>query len=260
MGPRSTRPSRGLSVALVERGDLAQGTSRWSLQACARRAALPRARRRRRRVGVRTRARDPDGRERAPPDPRAAVPDPARRSGRRPDRREAGARRAARRHTARRRRHEPSSPAARAARRAPKRRAGSRPGSATGSRAARCCTGTRRSRTMRGSCVAVARTAASYGAGILTYVAAEALRADGATVRDVHGGGALRPPRPPRDQRDRRVGGGLSGGAVRLRPSKGAHVLVPARRGRRAARCRQRAAARPRARASCSPSRGRTGS
>ncbi|HEU4702739.1 MAG TPA: glycerol-3-phosphate dehydrogenase/oxidase, partial [Conexibacter sp.] len=75
----------------------------------------------------------------------------------------------------------------------------------------------------------VARTAAAYGARILTYVAAERPRADGATLRDTLGdGGAF-------DVSARRVinatgvwAGELSGGAVRLQPSKGAHVLVPA--------------------------------
>ena len=77
--------------------------------------------------------------------------------------------------------------------------------------------------------VAVARAAAAHGARILTYAAAERLRADGATVRDVHGDGAAF------ELRARHVvnaagvwAGELSGGAVRLRPSKGAHVLVPA--------------------------------
>jgi glycerol-3-phosphate dehydrogenase len=78
--------------------------------------------------------------------------------------------------------------------------------------------------------LAVARTAAAHGARILTYVAAERLRADGATVRDVHDpdGGSF-------ELRARHVlnatgvwAGELSGGAVRLRPSKGSHVLVPA--------------------------------
>ena len=75
----------------------------------------------------------------------------------------------------------------------------------------------------------VARTAASYGARILTYVAAERLRTDGATVRDALGdGGGF-------DVRARHVinatgvwAGELSGGAVRLRPSKGSHLLLPA--------------------------------
>jgi glycerol-3-phosphate dehydrogenase len=77
--------------------------------------------------------------------------------------------------------------------------------------------------------LAVARTAAAHGARILTYVAAEQLRTDGARVRDVHGdGGSF-------DVRARQVinatgvwAGELSAGAVRLRPSKGSHVLVPA--------------------------------
>ncbi len=77
--------------------------------------------------------------------------------------------------------------------------------------------------------LAVARTAAAHGARILTYVAAGELRADGATLRDMHGdGGAF-------DVRARHVvnatgvwAGALSGGAVRLRPSKGSHLLVRA--------------------------------
>jgi glycerol-3-phosphate dehydrogenase len=77
--------------------------------------------------------------------------------------------------------------------------------------------------------LAVARTAAAHGARILTYASAEQLRAGGATVRDEHGdGGSF-------DLRARHVinatgvwAGELSGGAVQLRPSKGSHVLVPA--------------------------------
>lgn len=76
--------------------------------------------------------------------------------------------------------------------------------------------------------VAVARTAAAHGARILTYVEASALRADGASVRDALGGEAG-------EIRARHVvnatgvwAGELTGGAVRLRPSKGSHVLVPA--------------------------------
>jgi glycerol-3-phosphate dehydrogenase len=77
--------------------------------------------------------------------------------------------------------------------------------------------------------VAVARSAAAYGARILTYVAAEQLRADGARVRDGDGdGGGF-------EIRARHVinatgvwAGELSGGAVRLQPSKGSHLLVRA--------------------------------
>jgi glycerol-3-phosphate dehydrogenase len=76
--------------------------------------------------------------------------------------------------------------------------------------------------------LAVARTAASYGARILTYVAAEQLRADGATVRDALAHNEY-------EIHARHVinatgvwAGELSGGAVQLQPSKGAHVLVPA--------------------------------
>jgi glycerol-3-phosphate dehydrogenase len=102
---------------------------------------------------------------------------------------------------------------------------------------------------------AVARTAAAHGARILTYVEATALRADGATVQDVlaparrrsgeraaggtdaAGAGAegAEGRAASVDLRARSVvnatgvwAGGLSGGAVRLRPSKGSHVLLPA--------------------------------
>jgi glycerol-3-phosphate dehydrogenase len=78
--------------------------------------------------------------------------------------------------------------------------------------------------------LAIARTAAAHGARILTYVAASALRADGASVRDEHD-----PARTCFDVHARHVvnatgvwAGQLSGSAVRLRPSKGSHLLVPA--------------------------------
>jgi glycerol-3-phosphate dehydrogenase len=100
--------------------------------------------------------------------------------------------------------------------------------------------------------VAVARTAAAYGARILTYTAAIALRADGATVRDERAGAAAAGAGERAtggnarddatascgttfDLRARHVvnatgvwAGELSGGAVTLRPSKGSHLLVPA--------------------------------
>lgn len=75
----------------------------------------------------------------------------------------------------------------------------------------------------------VARTAAAHGARILTYVEATALRADGASVRDALGDGGTA------EIRARHVinatgvwAGELTGGAVRLRPSKGSHLLLPA--------------------------------
>jgi glycerol-3-phosphate dehydrogenase len=78
--------------------------------------------------------------------------------------------------------------------------------------------------------LAIARTAAAYGARILTYAAATELRADGATVRDAVGAGGA-----TFDVRARHVvnatgvwAGELTGGAVRLRPSKGSHLLVRA--------------------------------
>jgi len=75
----------------------------------------------------------------------------------------------------------------------------------------------------------VARTAAAYGARVLTYVAAERLHADGARVRDVYGdGGSF-------DLRARHVinatgvwAAELTDGAIQLRPSKGSHLLVRA--------------------------------
>jgi glycerol-3-phosphate dehydrogenase len=83
--------------------------------------------------------------------------------------------------------------------------------------------------------VAVARTAAAHGARILTYVEATALRADGATVRDVRDGGDGGDPAGSFALHARHVvnatgvwAGELSGGAVRLRPSKGSHLLVSA--------------------------------
>lgn len=75
--------------------------------------------------------------------------------------------------------------------------------------------------------VAVARTAAAHGARIVTYARALALRGDGADVRDERTGGELR-------IRARHVvnatgvwAGSLAGG-IRLRPSRGSHLLLPA--------------------------------
>ena len=94
--------------------------------------------------------------------------------------------------------------------------------------------------------LAVARSAAAYGARILTYVAAERLHAEGATVRNVlerarrnggdgEGAQAATGEHQSFEIRARHVinatgvwAGELSGGAVRLQPSKGAHLLVPA--------------------------------
>lgn len=78
--------------------------------------------------------------------------------------------------------------------------------------------------------VAVARTAAAHGARILTYVSASALGTHGAQARDERDASA------PFELRARHVvnatgvwAGELSGG-VALRPSKGSHLLVPAAR------------------------------
>ena len=77
--------------------------------------------------------------------------------------------------------------------------------------------------------IAVARTAAAHGARILTYVSAERLHGDGATVRDLHDEGDAFELRARHTINATGVWAGeLSGGAVRLRPSKGSHLLVPA--------------------------------
>lgn len=77
--------------------------------------------------------------------------------------------------------------------------------------------------------VAVARTAASHGARILTYASASGLQANRATIRDERSGESF-------ELRARHVvnaagvwAGELSDG-VALRPSKGSHLLVPAAR------------------------------
>ncbi|GAB2472913.1 glycerol-3-phosphate dehydrogenase/oxidase [Promicromonospora xylanilytica] len=77
--------------------------------------------------------------------------------------------------------------------------------------------------------VALARTAAGRGARILTRVRATHLRADGATLEDTRTGAAL-------DVRARTVvnatgvWAGTVDPSVRLRPSRGTHVVVPAAR------------------------------
>lgn len=82
--------------------------------------------------------------------------------------------------------------------------------------------------------VDVARTAAAYGARILTYVTALELGADGARAR-VERGDDGAPDGTTFELRARHVvnatgvwAGELSGGAVALRPSKGSHLLVRA--------------------------------
>jgi len=75
----------------------------------------------------------------------------------------------------------------------------------------------------------VARTAAAHGARILTYVEATALRPDGASVRDMLGDGGAAEIRARHVVNATGVWAGeLTGGAVRLRPSKGSHLLLPA--------------------------------
>ncbi len=77
--------------------------------------------------------------------------------------------------------------------------------------------------------VALARTAAAYGARICTYCQADAIVSGGAQVRELFGGQSF-------DLRARHVinatgvwAADLVGG-IELQPSKGAHVLVPAER------------------------------
>lgn len=88
--------------------------------------------------------------------------------------------------------------------------------------------------------VAIARTAAAYGARILTYVAADALSGEGARVRDVlsaaRAGGGEGLAGEAFEIKARHVvnatgvwAGTLADG-VALRPSKGAHLLVRAER------------------------------
>ena len=69
---RSTPPPAACRVLAVDAHDLAFGTSRWSLQARARRPALPRQGPGRRRPRERRRARHPDGGHRPAPHPAAA--------------------------------------------------------------------------------------------------------------------------------------------------------------------------------------------
>jgi glycerol-3-phosphate dehydrogenase len=75
--------------------------------------------------------------------------------------------------------------------------------------------------------IAVARTAAAHGARVLTRVEALAADADGAQVRDTLTGGCLRVA-----ARDVVVATGVSAGdlapSVRLRPSRGTHLLLRA--------------------------------
>jgi glycerol-3-phosphate dehydrogenase len=75
--------------------------------------------------------------------------------------------------------------------------------------------------------VAIARTAAAHGARILTYCEADALRSDRVTVRDVRGGGSF-------DVKCKRIvnatgvwAGELAPG-VHLTPSKGSHLIIDA--------------------------------
>lgn len=78
--------------------------------------------------------------------------------------------------------------------------------------------------------LAVARTAAAHGARILTYVRAERLTADGATVADVHGDGGTFQIRARHVVNAAGVWAGELSGGIALRPSKGAHLLVRADR------------------------------
>ena len=77
--------------------------------------------------------------------------------------------------------------------------------------------------------VGVARTAASHGARILTYVSALSLDGDGAEVRDERTGTELRI-RARHVVNATGVWAGTLSDAVRLRPSRGSHLLLDAER------------------------------
>ncbi len=77
--------------------------------------------------------------------------------------------------------------------------------------------------------LAVARTAAAHGARILTYVSADTLRADGATVTDqIDGNGSSLDISARHVVNATGVWAGELAPQVSLRPSKGAHLLVRA--------------------------------
>jgi glycerol-3-phosphate dehydrogenase len=78
--------------------------------------------------------------------------------------------------------------------------------------------------------IAVARTAAAHGARILTYARASDLRGDGATVHDELAGAAAFAVRARHVVNATGVWAGELSPAVALRPSKGSHLLVPAAR------------------------------
>jgi glycerol-3-phosphate dehydrogenase len=75
--------------------------------------------------------------------------------------------------------------------------------------------------------VAVARTAAAHGARILTYARASELAADGATIHDERSGTSF-PLSARHVVNATGVWAGELAAGVALRPSKGAHLLVPA--------------------------------
>src|SRR5690606_40062476 len=79
----------------------------------------------------------------------------------------------------------------------------------------------------------VARTAAAHGARILAYVRAVALDGDGALARDeltAPGDGAELRIRAGHVVNAAGVWAGTLAPAVRLRPSRGSHLIVPAQR------------------------------
>jgi glycerol-3-phosphate dehydrogenase len=76
--------------------------------------------------------------------------------------------------------------------------------------------------------LAVARTAAAHGARILTYACVSGLSAEGATVHDERGGGAGFELRARHVVNAAGVWAGELSAAVELRPSKGAHLLLRA--------------------------------
>ena len=91
--------------------------------------------------------------------------------------------------------------------------------------------------------VAVARTAAAHGARVLTYAEVTGLREDGVEAVDALTGAGF-VVRARHVVLATGVWTGALTGAVELRPSRGSHLLVPRRAAGRAARRRQRAGAR----------------
>ena len=220
--------SRGLRTVLVERHDLAFGTSRWSSKLVARRPALPRVRSGRHRARERRRAAHPDDPHRAAPHAPARAGHAALRAG------AYGARGIRRRRVRAGRRPAPAGGnagcgAARARPDRPRGDAAARSGRAAATRCAAA---------MRGwdgqliddarLVVAVARTAAGFGAPC-SRAWRPRVAGDGATLRDTLTGETMH-------VRARAVLGaagvwaGQLDADVHVRPSRGTHLVVDSAR------------------------------